>query len=78
MIVATASALFSRRGKQKHKNAQSRENRSGDEACRRNLSSRLKTCFKMSSNPNQKKQKSQADKNQADCFLVIGRNLHLW
>jgi hypothetical protein len=72
-----SSALFFPEAKQKYKGAQSRENRSGDEACGRNLSARLKTCFQVSSNADQKKQKSHADQNQTDRFLVIGRNLHL-
>jgi hypothetical protein len=49
VIAATASTLFSRKGKQKDKDAQSRENRCGDEACCRNLSPRLKTRFQVSS-----------------------------
>jgi hypothetical protein len=45
------SALLFRKRKQKHKDAQSREDRGGDEACRRNLGARLKTCFEVSSDP---------------------------
>ena len=71
------SALFLRKRKQKHKDAQSREDRAGDEACRRNLRARLKTRFEVSGDADQKEQKSQADQNQADRFLVVGRNLHL-
>ncbi len=71
------SALLFRKRKQKHKDTQSREDRGGDEACRRNLSARLKTRFQVSSEADQKKQKSQADQNQTDRFLVVGRNLHL-
>ena len=72
-----ASILFFCNRKQKHKDAQSRENRRSDEACRRNLSARLKTRFQVSSEADQKGQKSQADQNQTDRFLVVGRNLHL-
>jgi hypothetical protein len=43
------SALFFRKRKKKHKDTQSREDRGGDEACRRNLSARLKTRFQVSS-----------------------------
>jgi len=43
------SALLFRKRKQKHKDTQSREDRGGDEACRRNLSARLKTRFQVSS-----------------------------
>jgi len=49
------SALFFCKGKQKHKDAQSREDRRGDEACRRDLSARVKTCFQLSSEADQKK-----------------------
>jgi hypothetical protein len=55
------SALFFRKRKQKHKHTQSREDRGGDEACRRNLSARLKTRFEVSSDADQKEQKPQAD-----------------
>ncbi len=71
------STLFFRKRKQKHKDAQARENRCGDEARRRNLSARLKTCFEVSSDTDQKGQKSQEDQNHTDRFLVVGRNLHL-
>jgi len=71
------SALLFGKRKQKHKNTQSREDRRGDEACRRNLGARLKTRFQVSSDADQKEQESQADQNQTDRFLVIGRNLHL-
>jgi hypothetical protein len=48
------SAPFFRKRKQKHKDAQPREDRGGDEACRRNLSARLKTRFEVSSDADQK------------------------
>jgi hypothetical protein len=70
------SALLFRKRKQKHKNTQAREDRGGDEACHRNLSARLKTRLQVSSDADQKEQKSQADQNQTDRFLVVGRNLH--
>jgi len=57
------SALLFRKRKQKYKDTQSREDRGGDEACRRNLSARLKTRFQVSSEPDQKGQKSKADQN---------------
>jgi hypothetical protein len=75
--VISLLALSFRKREQKHKDAQTREDRGGDEACRRNLSARLKTRFKVSSDADQKEQKSQADQNQTDRFLVVGRNLHL-
>jgi hypothetical protein len=75
--VISLSALLFRKRKQKHKNTQAREDRGGDEACHRNLSARLKTRFQVSSDADQKEQKSQADQNQTDRFLVVGRNLHL-
>jgi hypothetical protein len=71
------STLLFRKRKQKHKNTQPREDRRSDEACRRNLSARLKTRFQVSSDADQKEQESQADQNQTDRFLVIGGNLHL-
>src|SRR5581483_4445537 len=71
------SALFFSERKQKHKNTQPREDRGRDETCRRNFSARLKTRFEVSSDSDKKKQKSQADQNQTDRFLVVGRNLHL-
>jgi hypothetical protein len=70
------SALLFRKRKQEQEDTQSREDRGGDEARRRNLSARLKTLFQVSSEADQKEQKSQADQNQTDCFLVVGRNLH--
>jgi hypothetical protein len=42
------SALLFRKRKQKHKDTQSREDRRGDEASRRNLSTRVKTHFQLS------------------------------
>jgi hypothetical protein len=55
------SALFFRKRKQKHKDAQPGKDRGSDEACGRNFSARLKTCFVVSSDADQKEQKSQAD-----------------
>jgi len=72
-----ASTLFFCKRKQKHKDAQAYENCCSDQACRCNLSARLKARFQMTSNADQKGQKSQADKNDADRFFVFGRNLHL-
>jgi hypothetical protein len=42
------SALLFRKRKQKDKDTQSREDRRGDEASRRNLSARVKTHFQLS------------------------------
>jgi hypothetical protein len=71
------SALFFCKGKEKHKDPQSREHRGGDEPDRRNLRARLKTRFEVSGDADQKKQNAEADQNQTDRFLVVGRNLHL-
>ena len=71
------SALFLRKRKQKQKDTQPREDRGSDQSGGRNFGARLKTRFEVSGDADQKEQKSQADQNQTDRFLVAGRNLHL-